>query len=154
LWMRLNFMISELSPLGWHLLSVAKHLSVGIVLWYLIYKLFGDRLAAFVGAGLFLLHPSHTESVSWVTVPDPLLTLALLLSLLFYLRYVDSFTAGSDTTVRRSRKAAVNKTREGSGIWLMAAAAAYFVALLAKETAIVFSVVILALAVSPIRTPL
>src|SRR5215831_17964067 len=89
LWMRLSFMIAELSPLGWHLLSIAKHLLVGIVLWFLLYKLLGDRLAAFAAAALFLLHPSHTESVSWVTVPDPLLTLCLLLSLLFYLRYAD-----------------------------------------------------------------
>jgi hypothetical protein len=145
LWMRLSFMIAELSPLGWHLLSIAKHLLVGIVLWFLIYKLLGDRLAAFAAAALFVLHPSHTESVSWVTVPDPLLTLGLLLSLLFYLRYVDS-SSPTVTPSRKSRKPAERKTREGSPRWLIASALAYFVALLAKETAIVFPAVILALA--------
>ena len=31
-WMRLNFLINELSPWGWHLLSIAKHISVALLL--------------------------------------------------------------------------------------------------------------------------
>lgn len=147
LWMRLSFVIAELSPLGWHLLSIAKHLLVGIVLWFLIYRLLGDRLAAFAAAALFLLHPSHTESVSWVTVPDPLLTLGLLLSLLFYLRYLDSRSSKPENPSRKSRKSAERKASGGSPRWLIASAIAYFLALLAKETAIVFPAVILTLAV-------
>jgi hypothetical protein len=132
LWMRLSFMIAELSPWGWHLLSIAKHLLVGIVLWFLIYRLLGDRLAAFAAASLFLLHPSHTESVSWVTVPDPLLTLGLLLSLLFYLRYLDSQSSATEIPSRKSRKAMESKARGGSPRWLIASVMAYFTALLTK----------------------
>jgi hypothetical protein len=148
LWMRLSFLLSELSPWGWHCLSIAKHLLVGIALLLLICRLLGDRVAAFTAAGLFVLHPSHTESVSWVTVPDPLLALGLCLSLLFYFRYVDSPSAATPTSTRKSRKAAVSATRSSSGMWLIASAAAYFAALLAKETAIVFPAVILVLALS------
>jgi hypothetical protein len=154
LWMRLSFMIAELSPWGWHLLSIAKHLLVGIVLWFLIYRLLGDRLAAFAAASLFLLHPSHTESVSWVTVPDPLLTLGLLLSLLFYLRYLDSQSFATEIPSRKSRKAMESKARGGSPRWLIASVMAYFTALLTKETAIIFPAVILALAVAPATRPL
>jgi len=153
LWMRLSFMIAELSPLGWHLLSIAKHLLVGIVLWFLLYKLLGDRLAAFAAAILFLLHPSHTESVSWVTVPDPLLTLGLLLSLLFYLRYLDNRTSTPENPWRKLRKPD-RKARGDSPRWLIASLFAYFAALLAKETAIVFPAVILALAVYTDARPL
>ena len=147
LWLRLNFVLAELSPWGWHFLSIAKHLLVGIALWILLRRLLNDRLAAFAAVAVFLLHPSHTESVSWVTVPDPLLTLALLLSLLFYLRYVDSFAVGAQTQSRKSRRSAASN-RSASGLWLMASVVAYFAALLAKETATVFPLVILALAVS------
>ncbi len=150
-WLRLNFVLAELSPFGWHLLSIAKHLLVGIALWYLIYRLLSDRLVAFAAAALFLLHPSHTESVSWVTVPDPLLTVALVISLLFYLRYLESHSVGPETPGRKSRKSAASTARGGSGIWLMASGAAFFIALLTKETAIVFSAVILALALDPLR---
>jgi hypothetical protein len=154
LWMRLSFIIAELSPVGWHLLSVTKHLLVGTVLWFLIYRLLGDRLAAFGAAALFLLHPSHTESVSWVTVPDPLLTLGLLLSLLFFLKYVDSGSSATETPSRKPRKAAERKADTASPRWLIASAIAYFAALLAKETAIVFPAVILGLAVIADTRPL
>jgi len=140
LWMRLNYMISDLSPWGWHLLSIVKHLLVAIAFGLLVYRLLRDRVAAFAAATLFVLHPSHTESVSWVTVPDPLLTLGLMLSLLFYLRYADGSTAS--LPIKKPQKA--KREAGGSlGIWLMASAAAYFAALLAKETAIVFPAVIL-----------
>jgi len=145
LWLRINFLVSELSPCGWHFLSVAKHLLVGIVLWYLIYKLLRDPLAAFAAAALFLLHPSHAESVSWVTVPDPLLTLCLLLSLLFYVKYTYSLSAVTEYSARKSRKPSERKSA-GSGKWLAASVVTYFAALLVKETAIVFPVVIVVLA--------
>jgi len=106
---------------------------------------------AFAAATLFALHPSHTESVSWVTVPDPLLTLGILLSLLFYLRYVESFTPASQIAKRKSRKVA-DAPLKSSGKWLAASATAYFAALLSKETAIVFPLVILVLALSGIRS--
>src|SRR5215469_12097524 len=147
-WMRLNYLLAELSPWGWHFLSIAKHVLVGIVLWFLIYRLLGDRVVAFVAATLFLLHPSHTESVSWVTVPDPLLTLGLLLSLLFYLKYIETPTVGTEIPARKSRKSAERVARRPSGTWLIASLAAYFAALLAKESAIVFPAVIKVLALS------
>ncbi|HXJ89256.1 MAG TPA: tetratricopeptide repeat protein [Candidatus Binatia bacterium] len=148
LWLRLNFLLSELSPWGWHLLSIAKHLLVAITLWLLMYRLLGDRVAAFTAAALFVLHPSHTESVSWVTVPDPLLTLGLLLALLFYLKYVESPSTVSENSARKSRKATEKKARTGSGKWLFASALAYLAALFGKETAIVFPMVVLVLAIT------
>ena len=147
LWMRISFVLAELSTWGWHFLSIAKHLLVGIVLWLLICRLVGNRVVAFVAAALFVLHPSHTESVSWVTVPDPLLTLALLLSLLFYLRHIESPASRREIPVKKSRKSAQPEAH-GSGVWLIASVGAYFAALLAKESAIVFPALMLVLALS------
>jgi len=152
LWMRFSYLLAELSPWGWHFLSIAKHLLVGIVLWVLIDRLVGDRVVAFVAATLFLLHPSHTESVSWVTVPYPLLTLALLFSLLFYLKYGDEPPRGRETPSRKSRKAAKRTVRGPSGVWLIASVVAYLSALLAKESAIIFPAVILVLAAGGAQT--
>ena len=72
LWLRFNSVFCDVSPLGWHLFSIAKHLLAAILLGLLIDQLLRDRIAAFAAATLFALHPSHTESGSWVTVPDPL----------------------------------------------------------------------------------
>ena len=89
LWLRMNFILSGTSPWGWHLLSIVKHVSVAILLGLLVWKLLRDRVAALIAGTLFALHPAQTESVAWVTVPDPLMSAAVLGSLLLYLTYAD-----------------------------------------------------------------
>ncbi len=137
LWMRLNFILCGMSAGGWHLLSIAKHLAAVTCLGLLTWKLLKDRTAALLAMTLFALHPSHTESVAWISVPDPLMAAAILGSLLLFLRYsadhVDSRQAR-----RKGRK--VDRTR--SWPWLAASVAGGFVALLAKETGIIFPAVI------------
>jgi len=145
LWMRINFILSALSPWGWHFLSVAKHISVAVLLGLLAWMLLRDRLAALGAATLFALHPAQTESVSWVTVPDPLMAAGVLTSLLFYFRYADAQSRGAVREEKRRRASSV-RAPQSPGLWLVASAIAYFAALLAKETAIVFPAVVFTLA--------
>ncbi len=154
LWMRTNFILSELSPWGWHLLSVAKHLAVAGLLGLLAWKLLRDRTAALLAATLFALHPAQTESVAWVTVPDPLMSAGVLGTLLLYLRHTESPAQDPNGKSRKGSRA--KSSPQTSFVWLMAAAAAYFLSLLAKETAIVLPVVIVVLAFfnPPSETPL
>ena len=156
-WMRINFLLSGLSPWGWHFLSILKHLSVALLLGLLAWKLLNDALAAFTAATLFALHPAQTESVSWVTVPDPLMSAGILAALLLYLRYMDGLSPAAQNQSTQQQRAPDKRTRhkqeslraksagQPSPLWLGASALAYFAALLAKETAIVFPCVILAL---------
>ena len=87
-WLRINFILSAMSPWGWHALSIAKHLAVAVLLGLLVLRLLRDRVAALIAASLFALHPAQTESVAWVTVPDPLMSAAILGALLLYLRWI------------------------------------------------------------------
>jgi protein O-mannosyl-transferase len=136
LWMRLNFMLCGMSAGGWHFLSIAKHLAAVTCLGFLAWKLLKDRAAALLAMTLFALHPSHTESVAWISVPDPLMAAAILGSLLLYFNYV---IVRSDGQVdRKSRKA----KRARAWPWLAASVAACFIALLAKETGITFLAII------------
>ena len=117
LWLRLNFILSEMSPWGWHLVSILKHLLVAGFLGLVVWRLLRDRVAALIAATLFALHPAHTESVAWVTVPDPLMSAALLGSLLLYLEYAERMSEQSVTAnnpARKSRKHVRNKAREFS----------------------------------------
>jgi protein O-mannosyl-transferase len=154
LWMRISFLLSALSPWGWHLLSIAKHVAVAALLGTLTWRLLRDSTAALLAAALFALHPAQTESVSWVTVPDPLMSAGVLAALLCYLRYLEAdVRTGEQTPRRKSRKTHERKTHERktprpSIAWLAASVAAYFAALLAKETAIIFPAVIVGLNVS------
>jgi len=126
LWLRVNFILFEMSPWGWHLLSILKHIAAAILLGLLTWKLLRGRVAALMAAALFALHPAATESVAWITVPDPLASAAIVGALLLYFRYEG----------RRSVA------------WLIASALVYLAALFAKETAIVFLAVLLPLALT------
>lgn len=151
LWLRLNVILSGSSPWGWHLLSILKHASVAVLLGLLVSKLLRDRVAALLAATLFALHPAQTESVAWVTVPDPLMSAALLGSVLLYLRYAEHLSADSQSSAakfkKKPRKPPSSKSSGNSSIaWIVASAAACLAALMAKETAIVLPIVLLALA--------
>ena len=96
---------------------------------------------------LFALHPSHTESVAWISVPDPLMAAATPGSLLLYFRYADAVPNIGKAIGKASRKSRkVDHARPWQ--WLIASGDRVpgFAALLAKETGVVFPVVILVLA--------
>jgi len=72
---------------GFHLASIALHCAVVSALFLVTRQMFQSRLLAFVAAGLFALHPVHTESVAWVAaVTDLQLTICFLLTFWFYLQ--------------------------------------------------------------------
>src|SRR5438270_4451119 len=146
LWMRINFELSALSPWGWHLLSIAKHVLVSALLGVLVWKLLRDRLTASGAAILFALHPAQTESVSWVTVPDPLMAAGLLGALLIYLRYAEFISARPEVEQRKSPKPRTSSVSKTSSLWLIGSAGLYLAALLSKETAIIFPAVIFGIA--------
>jgi protein O-mannosyl-transferase len=120
----------------------------------LVWKLLRDRAAALIAGTLFALHPAQTESVAWVTVPDPLMSAGVLGTLLLYLSYADQVSANNRPQAgrfqRKSRKMlrgqATGNSAARSTKWMTAAAAACLAALMAKETAIVLPAVLFALA--------
>src|SRR5207302_8547900 len=81
-----------------------------------------------------------------VTVPDPLMSAAVLGAVLLYLRWIE-VALQSQGNERKSRKSArTRKAAQRESCWLIASAAACFAALLAKETAIILPILIFALA--------
>jgi tetratricopeptide (TPR) repeat protein len=122
LWLILNFKCFGFYVTGWHLTNVLLHVGV-IVLVFMLTRQFG--LAAPVAAAIaliFAVHPVHCESVAWISgVPDLILAVALLGSLYF----VDLLRT-SQTSLR----------------WI-AALGLYVVALGAKETALLFPLIVI-----------
>lgn len=111
---------------GFHLLNLALHAAIVVLLFFLTERLFGDRLLALSAAGLFALHPIHTESVAWIAgLPDLELGLFLLLTFLLYLR-LDR--AGPERTAPWTAQ--------------MAIVATYVLALLSKEQALVLPAIL------------
>ena len=148
LWLRINFILAGVSSAGWHFLSIVKHVSVAGLLGITVWALLRDPVAALLAAGLFALHPAQTESVAWVTVPDPLMSVAVLAAVLLFLRYLSWIAINQPSqslSNRKRRKAIRNVVVKPSVWWLLASAGACLAALLAKETAIILPVFFLAL---------
>lgn len=125
LWLRLNYALFGLNPACWHASSLALHL-VAVWLAYLatlrLLALAGwnggsRRAAAAVAALIFALHPAHVEPVAWLSAASELL-LAIFF-LLAFLAYAESRSGGKR-------------------LWISVSLASFALALLAKETAIMF----------------
>lgn len=113
--------ISGPSPAFAHLHSLAWHLAAVAALWALLREL-RPGWPALVGTGLYALHPLQSETIAFVAARnDPMATTGALLALLAWLP--------AQASARR----------------ILAGSAALFLALLAKESAVMFPVLLLAL---------
>ena len=119
-------------PFGFHLTNVTVHALNSFLTFLLSLEFVQDmkldsrtRRAVSIGAAaLFLLHPSHTEAVTWISGrADLLATFFSLASILFYLRY----------------------TKSTSKSQLRVSIACFTLALLAKEAAICVPFILLAI---------
>lgn len=125
LWLLINRMLFGLHPLGWHLTTVLIHLAVTFMVYRLAQRLTGDQVTAGIAALLFGLHPVHIEAVAWISgVTEPLMAFWLIASFLCYLNH-------------RQRP-------EHANGWFAASLLFYVLAMLAKETALVLPLLILA----------
>lgn len=122
-WMILNFRCFGLATFGWHLSSVLLHLGVVVLAFVLLRRLDVSRPVAGAIALVFAVHPVHTESIAWISgSPDLILCLALLGSIWFVI------LLGERTTPLR---------------WILALGL-YLVALGAKEIAILYPLIVVA----------
>ena len=61
---RLNYLIHELEPMGYHLVNVLLHSALCYLYVLLCGVIFGDVWPALIAGLLFAVHPIHTEAVS------------------------------------------------------------------------------------------
>ncbi len=125
LWMRLNYAIFGLNPAGWHLAMLACHVLMTYLVFVAVRKLSDNRNTAAIAAILFGLHPVHVENVAWLSsVNDLLMSVLLLASFLAFLNF-----------------------RDGRKLWMAPSVLLFGLALLSKETAAAFPLLILGFAV-------
>ena len=78
LWLALNYAAFGLHPLGWHATTILMHVLCCWMVFWIARRLGTGPPFAFLAALLFAVHPAHVESVAWVSgVTDPLLGVAL-----------------------------------------------------------------------------
>lgn len=86
----LTYQVAGLVPFGFHLDNLALNCVAVCLVFVLLRRLSGERVAM-IAAGLFALHPIHTESVAWIAaVTDLELTVFYLAAFFLYLRLPES----------------------------------------------------------------
>ena len=65
---RLNYMLHELEPLGYHLVNVLLHSAVCYLYVLLCGVVFSEVWPALIAGLLFAVHPIHTEAVSLIHI--------------------------------------------------------------------------------------
>lgn len=81
---------------GHHLMNAALHATSAILLFLALERLTGARWPSAFVAAVFAVHPTHVESVAWVSErKDSLSGLFWMLALLSYARFVESRSAAS-----------------------------------------------------------
>lgn len=84
-----EYTLFNLWVVGYHLVSILLFAAGAFLLYLLTIRLFNDWLIGFMAGVLFLLLPSHVESVAWISVQLHLLAAFLYLaSLVAYERFV------------------------------------------------------------------
>ena len=79
-----------MKPMGHHLVSVLLHALNGALLFFALKRLTGDRWPSALVAALFVVHPTHVESVAWVAErKDVLSALFGFATLYAYARYAE-----------------------------------------------------------------
>ena len=83
----LDYSFWRLNVVGYHLSSTIWHILTAIGVFALIQQLFGRRRLSLLTALLFVVHPIHTEAVSYISGrADPLATCFMLFAFVLYLR--------------------------------------------------------------------
>ncbi len=85
----LTYQIAGLVPFSFHLMNIVLNCGAVMLVFLLLRRFSGERVAL-VAAGLFALHPIHTEAVAWIAaVTDLQLTVCYLATFLLYLKLAE-----------------------------------------------------------------
>jgi len=109
-----DFALWKFNVVGYHLTNTLLHIAAAILLFFLINKIIQNYAVSILTGLLFLVHPIHTEAVSYISGrADPLALVFILMSFLFYLKYLNDSKAVNFAVMTMSAAAAL-LSRENS----------------------------------------
>jgi Flp pilus assembly protein TadD len=82
-----DYALWKYRPAGYHLTNILLHVLAALSLFWFVSVLARDERTGFLTALLFVVHPVHTEAVTYISGrADPLVLIFLLLSFIFYIK--------------------------------------------------------------------
>ncbi|HEY6332502.1 MAG TPA: hypothetical protein VI756_24470, partial [Blastocatellia bacterium] len=132
LWLFVNRFLFGLHPGPWHLAAVGLHIVCALLVYGITLKLGRNLMLAAATGLIFALHPVHIQAVAWISgANESLMAVFLLLAYACYLNSSGIFGEGS------------GRSKLSGGGWAILSTAMYGLALLTKETAIIFPIIVL-----------
>ena len=122
----LDYQLWKQNPFGYHILNILFHILCGLMVFRVLKLLIKEELPAFFGALLFITNPIQVEAVSWIAGRGNAICLFLCLLSFYY------FACSGNRSDKEKRKK----------LWI--AVIIYVVALLTKEMAICFPLLLVA----------
>ncbi len=84
----IDFSVWQLNPFGYHLTNVLLHIAAALAVYLFLLALAAPQRVALWAGLFFVVHPVHTEAVSYVSGrADPLVAVFIFLCLTLYIRY-------------------------------------------------------------------
>ena len=85
----IDYSLWKLDVRGYHFTNIFLHILATLSLYWLISILFKDKLISLLTSILFVVHPIHTEVVTYISGrADSLAALFIILCLIFYIKYL------------------------------------------------------------------
>ena len=82
-----DYKLWQLRPFGYHLTNIALHILCALLLFAIVNTLVGDVRPAFIASLLFVVHPIHTQAVTYISGrADPLSVVFVLASLFCFIK--------------------------------------------------------------------
>jgi tetratricopeptide (TPR) repeat protein len=83
----IDYSLWGLNPFGYHFTNILLHIFAALALYWLVTILFGNLFLSLVTAVLFVVHPVHTEAVSYIAGRADSLALGfMMLCFVFYVK--------------------------------------------------------------------
>ena len=112
---------------------------VAVALYFLVSKLSADNLIGFLSALFFVVHPIHTEAVTYIAGrADLLAAIFLLFAFLSFIKIAHTSSSGRPPSPRLRRAVRRSFSEGGRYLYWLAASFLYIIALLSKENALIF----------------
>ncbi|MFQ5953246.1 MAG: hypothetical protein ACE5JK_07585, partial [Candidatus Omnitrophota bacterium] len=84
-------------PVGFHLTNVVLHALVSMMVFVFLFYLTGSVMVSCIAALFYSVHPVHSEAIAYIAGrADSLYAFFMLLSLVFFIRYVNGFRKGEN----------------------------------------------------------
>ncbi len=83
----LDYGLWRLEPVGYHVMNVVWHVAAALMVFCLAFLLFDSAVPALIASLLFVVHPVHTEAVSYISGRSDPMSVFFMLGVLFvYIR--------------------------------------------------------------------